>query len=174
MLFAGNFAPVGYLPCDGRLVNIADNDALYMLLGTTYGGDGQVTFGLPDLRGRVPQHFGNGLGLRPVALGQMSGTEANTLTSAQMPAHSHTFGATVSPACNSTDEESSPSPIGCFLAKTSGTNSYSTTQNGQTGPSSFTMQLSASGSGMPIDNIQPMLAMTYCIANSGIFPPQPY
>src|SRR5512135_3630836 len=88
-LFGGNFAPVGWAFCDGALVPISENDALFNLIGTTYGGDGQLTFALPDLRGRLPMHMGTGPGLSPRTIGEQGGVETVTLTANQIPAHSH-------------------------------------------------------------------------------------
>ncbi|AWI25770.1 phage tail protein [Flavobacterium pallidum] len=173
MLFAGNFIPVGYLPCDGSLQSIAENDALYNLLGTTYGGDGMTTFGMPDLRGRAPQHFGTGPGLKSYTLGQMSGSETVTLTTAQMPAHNHVLTATVAPACNNGDEESSDNPVGNYLRRFPGTNTYSANMNGQTGQSDpFTIPMMPQGGSQPMDICQPSLVMTFCICSSGIYPSQ--
>ncbi|MGK4567520.1 phage tail protein [Flavobacterium sp. 3HN19-14] len=173
MLFAGNFVPVNYLPCDGSLQSIAENQALYMLLGTTYGGDGMTTFGMPDLRGRAPQHFGTGNGLQPVTLGQVNGSETNTLSTSQLPSHGHTFTATVAPACNNSDEETSADPAGNFLRRFPNTNTYSNTQNGQTGQSApFNLNLMAAGASFPLENTQPSLAMTFCICSAGIYPSQ--
>src|SRR5687767_4659649 len=97
-LFAGNFAPRGWAFCQGQILSIAQNTALFSLLGTTYGGDGQTTFALPDLRGRVPVGTGQGPGLSPYQAGQKSGVENTTLLSTQMPAHVHTANTTVTPA----------------------------------------------------------------------------
>src|SRR5579862_682999 len=88
-MFGGNFAPLGYATCDGQLMAINQNQALFSILGTTFGGDGQVTFSLPDLRGRHPVHVGQGAGLAPRILGEMSGQESVQLTMNQMPAHTH-------------------------------------------------------------------------------------
>lgn len=88
-MFAGNFAPRGWAFCDGQLLAVSQNDALFSLLGTIYGGDGRTTFGLPDLRGRIPIHAGSGLGLTPRPLGQKSGIEQATLATAALPSHSH-------------------------------------------------------------------------------------
>ena len=87
VMFGGNFAPRGWALCDGQLLSISSNSALFSILGTTYGGDGRTTFGLPDLRGRVPMHPGTGPGLSPRTLGQKSGTETVQLTTAQLPPH---------------------------------------------------------------------------------------
>ena len=89
-MFGGNFAPRGWAFCDGQLLPIAQNDALFSILGTLYGGDGRTTFGLPDLRGRSPKHPGDGPGLRQVRLGERGGREEHTMTTAEMPSHSHT------------------------------------------------------------------------------------
>ena len=88
-MFGGNFAPDGWMNCEGQLLPIAENETLFQLIGTMYGGDGQTTFGLPDLRGRVPLHAGAGTGLTPRTLAQLGGAETVTLSTAQMPAHNH-------------------------------------------------------------------------------------
>ncbi|MGC4087610.1 MAG: tail fiber protein [Polyangiaceae bacterium] len=98
IVFAGNFAPRGWALCNGQLLPIAQNTALFSILGTTYGGDGRTTFALPDLRGRVPVHPGQGPGLSNYSLGQVSGTETVTLTTQNLPAHTHTF----APSCATT------------------------------------------------------------------------
>src|SRR5437868_2425626 len=90
-MFAGNFAPTGWAFCNGQILSIAQNTALFSLLGTTYGGNGQTTFGLPNLQGRVPMHWGTGAGLTPRTLGETSGSENVTLLSTQMPAHTHSI-----------------------------------------------------------------------------------
>lgn len=175
MLFGGNFAPVGWLQCNGQLIAISENELLYTLLGTTYGGDGVTTFALPDLRGRVPIHTGTGPGLPTVYQGQMLGNESVTMTNATMPSHLHPANVTVTPGCNSTDDEESPTPVGNYLTQR-GANTYATSQNGQTGPGTFGVVTSAiqpTGNNMPIPLSQPTLTMNYCIATEGIFPPHP-
>jgi microcystin-dependent protein len=92
-MFGGNFAPRGFAFCDGQLLSISQNTALFAILGTTYGGDGRTTFGLPDLRGRVPVHAGTGPGLSSYRIGQKGGTETTTITVANLPAHSHPYAA---------------------------------------------------------------------------------
>ena len=89
VLFAGNYAPKGWAFCNGQIMPIAQYQAVFSLLGTTYGGDGRITFALPDLQGRVPAHSGQGAGLQPIGLGEKIGTNTNTLTVGQMPMHSH-------------------------------------------------------------------------------------
>src|SRR4051812_1587744 len=95
MMFAGNFAPRGWALCDGSLLSISQNTALFSILGTTFGGNGQTTFGLPDLRGRLPMHPGQGPGRTGRTLGESGGAETVTLNTTQMPAHTHTASATV-------------------------------------------------------------------------------
>lgn len=155
-MFGGNFAPVGWLFCYGQLLSISEYDALYTLLGTTYGGDGQSTFALPDLRGRVPLHMGNGFNL-----GQSGGTETVTLTSNQMPVHSHMF-------LSSTNAPNSPSPGGGVPA-TSPLETYGEDQpllayNAQ--------KVGSFGGSQPHENLQPFTCVSFIIATEGIFPSQ--
>ncbi|MGQ2980998.1 MAG: phage tail protein [Polaromonas sp.] len=155
-LFAGNYAPLGWQFCNGQLLSIADYDVLFTLIGTTYGGDGQQTFAVPDLRGRVPMHQGQGY-----TLGQMGGTETVTLLSAQLPAHTHTLRASTLAATGST-------PGSAMLAATS-IASY------DTGAATTPMAASGvgvSGGSQPHDNMAPTLAVNYIISLFGIFPPQ--
>jgi microcystin-dependent protein len=152
-LFAGNFAPQGWLPCDGSLVPIADYDTLFQLIGTTYGGDGQTTFALPDLRGRVPVHQGNGY-----FLGQSFGVEAVTLTAQQLPAHTHPVVASSQPATHS-------AAAGNFFAQ--GEDPLYAAPGGATvtlGPTT------TFGGGQPHDNLQPYLGLNFIISLFGIFP----
>lgn len=159
-LFAGNFAPVGWALCQGQLVAIAENDVLYSLIGTTYGGDGQNTFALPDLRGRVPVHQGQGPGLSQRTMGQTGGTETVTLQSGQTPAHSH-------PALASTATASLGAPGGNLLAATTGS-TYGT------GPATTPMAsgaiTSAWGNPQPHENMAPTLTVNYIISLYGIYP----
>jgi microcystin-dependent protein len=154
--FAGNFAPRNWMFCNGQLISIAQNTALFAILGTTYGGNGQTTFALPDLRGRAPIGTGQGPGLSLVQLGEMSGTESVALTAAQIPAHTHTMPA-------STGAQTTNRPTGAYQAAG---NSYSTatpdTATGASNPST--------GSGQAHDNRSPYLGMNYIIAIQGIFP----
>lgn len=152
-LFAGNFAPQGWLFCDGALVPISEYETLFQLIGTTYGGDGQSTFALPDLRGRVPVHQGNG-----VVVGQSFGVETVTLTTLQVPAHTHPVVASNQPATHST-------AAGNFFAQ--GEDPLYAAPGGPTvtlGPTS------AFGGNQPHNNLQPYLGLNFIISFFGIFP----
>lgn len=160
-MFAGNYAPVGYALCNGQLLSISSNPALFSILGTMYGGDGVTTFGLPDLRGRVAVSFGQGPGLSNRVLGSMGGTETNTLSVAQMPSHNHTV--------NAVDAAGSlASPTGNLPADTSmfdkeySNGSPNTTMNGS--------MIGNTGSNQPINNVQPYTTVNYIIALTGIYP----
>ncbi len=160
MLFAGNYAPAGWALCNGQLLPIQQNAALFSLIGTTYGGDGQSTFGLPDLRGRAPIHVGQGPGLQNYVWGQKGGVEAVTLTSPEMPAHIHGFGQ----ACSS-DPGGEESPANNYLGSQS-PGIYSATSNAQMGAGTS----STAGGNQAHENRAPYLAINYCIALTGLFP----
>jgi microcystin-dependent protein len=157
---AFNFPPVGYAYCDGTLLPIAQNTALFSLLGTTFGGDGRVTFGLPDLRSRVPIMFGQGTGLTPYNLGDRGGVENVTLTLTEMPQHSHEVFA-------DSGNGSSTSPGGAVPAKSSQADKVYGAPNGT--PMNGGM-IAPSGGNLPHENRQPFLALNYYIALVGIFP----
>ena len=172
--FSGNFAPRGWALCDGQLLAISQNDALFSILGTIYGGDGRTTFALPDLRGRSAIHAGSGNGLSTVKLGDRLGNEINTITSNQMPSHKHNASSvvnSVSISVNSaTGEENTP--VGQHLA--GGTNIYSD----EVGANQFlggvsatgTTTLNTNGGSQPVNNRQPSLGINYIIALQGIYP----
>lgn len=159
-MFAGNFAPRDYAFCQGQILPIAQNTALFSLLGTTYGGNGQTTFALPDLRGRVPVQQGQGPGLSSYSLGQTGGAENVTLNVSQMPAHSHA--ATTNANAGGGGDTS---PTNNFLA---GDNQYSNVSNTQMNAN--TVQIAAAGNSQPHTNLQPFLAINFIIALQGIFP----
>lgn len=173
-LFGFNFAPRGYDYCAGQLLSIQSNTALFSLLGTTYGGNGVQTFALPDLRGRIPIGQGQGPGLPTYTMGEMTGTTAVTLTTANMPAHNHSAaGITVSiPASTSLGEESSPN--GTFLAATT-TDFYAPqpTSGVALGHVNVGGMTGVAGGSIPVSIMQPILVMNYCIATVGIFPSRP-
>lgn len=168
IMFGGNFAPRGWALCNGQLLSINQNQALFSILGTTYGGDGRTTFGLPDLRGRAAMHAGTGPGLSPRPLGQKSGTETNTLTIQQMPSHNHTASGTVTPqAKNGPGDETNPG--GGFPA-TAGTDLYAETPNTNMGSSNVSVTVNNNGGGQSFNNIQPFQCVYYIIALQGVFP----
>ena len=155
-IFAGNFAPVGWAICNGAVIPIDQNDALFNLIGTTYGGDGQTTFALPDLQSRVPVHVGPGF-----ALGQSGGAETVTLTTSQIPSHTH-------PGAVSSAAATSSSPAGGVFA--TGT---STPYSDQAADSSLAAgAIQSTGGSQPHDNMLPFLAVNFIISLFGIFPSQ--
>ena len=161
-MFAGNFAPRGWALCNDQLLAISQNTALFSLLGTMYGGDGRVTFGLPDLRGRIPMSFGQGPGLTPRDQGEMGGEETVTLLSQQMPAHTHVPNAESGGGNNT-------SPANNFWAASTRRDlTYTPTPTGPMSPDA----IRAAGNNQPHDNMQPYLAVSFIIALQGIFPPR--
>ena len=159
-LFGGNFAPLGWAFCSGQLMPISENDALFALVGTTYGGDGQVTFALPDLRGRLPIHQGQGPGLSTYVIGQLAGTENVTLTTSQMPQHTHIASANSGTGTAGT-------PTNGFWAATAA-NNYNTTPNTPMNP----LATSSVGNNVAHENMHPFLVVSFIIALNGIFPSQ--
>lgn len=161
-IFGFNFAPVGWAACDGQILPIVQNTALFSLVGTNYGGDGRTTFALPNLRGRFALHQGQGPGLSQRFIGESGGTATVSLLASEMPAHSHTLQADVSPT--------TAAPGGAALAPTStGTAVYrSGSANAQMAPGS----VAAAGGSQPHENRQPLLGVNVCIALQGIFPPR--
>ncbi len=200
-MFAGTYAPYGWAFCDGQLISISSNTTLFTLLGTTYGGDGRSTFGLPDLSGRVPIHAGNGKGLSNYQLGQSGGAETVTLKTSQIPKHTHsatftskesepiTANATIKAKNGKGDEENAD---GNYLATGETTkgkdvypidNGYSTTadttMNSQAveieitgGGSNGDVTVGDTGDSKPVPVMQPFLAINYIIALQGVFPPR--
>ena len=166
-IWACNFAPTGWALCDGQLLPLSQNTALFSLLGTTYGGDGKSTFALPDLQGRAAMFWGQGSGLSLHDLGETGGEETVTLLQTEMAGHSHTIGGafnagggTQSPT-NSVWAEA-PAGRGGFL------NAYAAPATGAMNPNA----LSITGGSLPHNNLQPYLTLNFCIALQGIFPPR--
>lgn len=158
--------PVGWLACDGSTYNISDYEVLYTLLGTAFGGNGQTTFGVPDMRGRVPVDMGQGTGLSPYVLGQMTGTENVTLTTNNLPAHTHTFEAgsiigTLGAPSNTT-----------VLAGMTNNPMFQASAASETQITLPANTISMVGGNQPHNNLAPTLAVNYCIAYLGIFPSQ--
>lgn len=169
-IFGGNFAPRGWLMCQGQILSIAQNTALFSLLGTTYGGNGQTTFALPDLRGRAPVGFGQGPGLSRYDLGQVSGTENVTLTLNNLPAHNHAVTGSVKLPVNS-DSSSTDNPEEAFPAPTSSNIYNSSASNGAyAGNLAVNLSTGSAGNNVPVGIMQPTLAVNYIICAAGIFP----
>ncbi|MDO6595505.1 tail fiber protein [Oceanihabitans sp. 2_MG-2023] len=163
IMFGGNFAPRGWALCNGQLLDISQNTALFSLLGTTYGGDGRTTFGLPDLRGRVPVHAGNGPGLPSVSLGQKGGLASYKLNANQLPSHTHA--AHIQAANPITRGEGTASPDGAYPAEGG---VYSTGKN--VAMASDSVAVGATGGGQDVSNMQPFQSVNYIIALVGTFP----
>ena len=157
-IFPYNFAPRGWAFCQGQILAIAQNTALFSLLGTTYGGNGQTTFALPDLRGRVAMSSGQGPGLSNYVIGELSGTETVTLNSTQMPAHNHLLNGSNNDATDSAPQGNVPAVIP--------SGGYTATPNTQMNPGAVTN----AGGSQPHGNLQPFLILNFCIALNGIFP----
>lgn len=169
-----NFAPTGWAQCNGQLLPISQNTALFSLLGTTYGGDGQSTFALPNLQGAVALHHGQGPGLAAYQLGQAGGQETVTLTAAEMPAHSHpgqeagqvaslTQPATSQAGTSNNPEDRVPAGTGSELR-------YAPTANAHM--QAYDLSTQAAGADLPISIMQPYLTLNFCIALQGVFPPR--
>jgi microcystin-dependent protein len=173
--FGMNFCPVGWANANGQLLAISENDVLFALIGTTYGGDGQQTFALPDLRSRMPLHQGTGGGATYV-IGQTAGAESKTLTTNQIPAHNHTVNATAKLRASSSAGDTA-APGGAVLANGGTTRAYATgPANVDMGPSlTSTFQTASAGQSSPqrYNNVKPYLTLTPCIATQGIFPSRP-
>lgn len=154
-MFGGNFAPAGWLFCQGQLLSISENETLFQLIGTTYGGDGQTTFALPDLRGRLPVHQGSGF-----VLGAAAGAESVTLTTAQIPGHTH-------PMLASTDVATQSAPGGAVVAQSTVADLYI-----EDAPNAdlATTALTPVGGSQPHTNLQPYLCISFIISLFGIFP----
>ena len=160
-MFGGNFNPNGWAFCAGQLMPISQNDTLFNLIGTTYGGDGQSTFGIPDLQGRVPVHMGQGPGIsQNYTIGEKAGVESVTLTTNQIPIHTHP------PLANGTGA-SAPGPGGNMWAQWSDAQFSDAGVNAQ-----MAAALSQSGGSQPHDNMIPFLVISFIISLFGIFPSQ--
>lgn len=164
-MFAGSFAPAGWAFCDGQLMPISENDTLFNLIGTTYGGDGQETFGLPNLQGRVPVHVGGALSY---TLGETGGVESVTLTTQQIPVHTHAMqivaggagGTTNVPASNTVLADSNTTVTNTYVAPFTGASQVALNGN----------SIGGAGGSQPHDNFQPTLCVSYIISLFGIYP----
>jgi len=165
--FGFNFAPVNWAFCNGQLLSIAQNTALFSILGTTFGGNGTTNFGLPNLQGQIPMHWGNPAGLPVTVIGEVQGQAGVTLTTQQLPIHTHTATASV---LGSVAEQSAIPTNTSFLSDAqAGDHTYTAT------PSSVTAQfspkaISVTGTSLPHDNMSPYLTLSFCISMNGLFP----
>jgi microcystin-dependent protein len=162
-IFAGNFAPRGWAFCNGQLLPVSQNTALFSLIGTTYGGDGRTTTALPNLKGRAPMHPGRGPGLTARRLGQRTGTETVTLTEAQMPSHNHTMIADASTGGPLGGGANTGNPKGNYLGASV---KFKSTTTGQVGM----VALTNTGGSQAHNNVQPFLTMNFIIALQGLYP----
>ncbi|WP_426702274.1 phage tail protein [Rhodanobacter sp. Col0626] len=165
-LFAFSRIPTGWFACDGSLQSIAQYEVLYTLLGTTFGGDGVNTFGMPDMRGQVPLHMGNAGGLSPRVLGQNGGSENVTLLPGNLPQHTHPYLAT-----SGMGNAATPSPS-AQLGAVSGDVMYASDLTGAHGVALAPTSVGSTGNSGPHENIMPTLTASFCIAWAGIFPSQ--
>lgn len=162
-IFGGTFAPVGWMFCDGSLLSISQYDTLFSLIGTTYGGDGQTTFALPDLRGRFPIHQGQGPGLSARTLGEAAGSETVTLQISQIPSHNHI------PVAN-TAAGNSNDPNSMYWASSGSVQQY--LPGDQANTNLNTGAISNTGNSLAHNNIQPYQVLNFIIATEGIYPSQ--
>lgn len=161
-MFAGNFAPNGWMFCEGQTLPIAENEVLFQLIGTTYGGDGEETFNLPNLASRVPMHMGTGPSGVTYQIGEMAGTEQETLTTQQIPSHTH-------PMLGSTDPAGQQSPVSNVVAKSTQVDLYI---NAQPQGAMNAQAISPAGGSQPHENCQPFLCINFIISLFGVFPSQ--
>lgn len=159
-MFAGNFAPRSWALCDGQLLSVSSNNALFSLLGTIYGGDGRTTFGLPDMRGRLPIHMGSGPGMTTRPIGQKSGSETVTVIAGELPTHTHAFQA-------STEGGADASPQGKVVSNSPGVKMFIEDPPGVSMASSA---IASAGGSQSHDNVMPFQCVNFIIALSGIFP----
>lgn len=172
-LFAGNFAPRGWAQCNGQILPISQNTALFSLIGTFYGGDGRTTFALPDLRGRAVVGAGQGPGLSNYEIGQVGGTEGTSLISNQLAAHNHTATITTNPPSSANNGNASVPTNGVYAPLGSGAAAYSSNITANMKPYQVSLETSLTGQSVPFSNRNPYLALIYIICLSGVFPSRP-
>jgi microcystin-dependent protein len=165
-IFGFNFAPTGWAQCNGQILPLSQNTALFSLLGTTYGGNGQSTFALPDMQGNACMHPGQGPGLSLYDLGQQGGSETVTLLVSEIPLHNHALLANPNPGDNLI-----PSPTTSLASSTGGSLYVTAASNPPLAQMAF-QALTPAGGSLPHNNMQPYLVLNYCIALQGVFPPR--
>lgn len=164
--FGFNFAPTGWALCDGQLISISQNTALFSLLGTSYGGDGRSTFALPNLQGSVPLGMGQGSGLSFRGLGETGGEDSLTLLATEMPAHSHGFKAFVGRGATNANDPATGDAL------TTSADGLAYVAAAPSGAALDPRTLAASGGGQPHNNLMPYLTLNFCIALQGVYPPR--
>lgn len=169
-MFAGNFAPRGWAYLDGQLINIYSNPALFSLIGTIYGGNGRVNFALPDLRGRVAIHPGDGPGLTERKLGQKGGAETVKLTTQQIPAHTHVAAATARANSSAGTTNNPTNAVWAESRRNNQTNYSANALDVNMAPTAIAVQVQSTGGGQAHDNMPPFLGINYIIALVGIYP----
>ncbi|WP_127124594.1 phage tail protein [Pseudoflavitalea rhizosphaerae] len=172
-LFAGNFAPRNWATCEGQILAISSNTALFSLLGTNYGGNGQTTFGLPDLRGRAVVGAGQGPGLSPYDLGQAGGSENTTLLTSEIPLHTHGIQLAFTPKCSSVNGNTGGPANTTYAPLSSGANAFSGVANAKMKSFDASVVTGPNGNGQPFSNRNPYLALNYIICLQGVFPQRP-
>ncbi|AAZ27710.1 hypothetical protein CPS_4424 [Colwellia psychrerythraea 34H] len=170
LMFGGNFAPRGWALCDGQLLSISSNTALFSILGTTYGGDGRTSFGLPDLRGRVAMHNGNGPGLSSRRLGEKSGTESNTLAQGNLPAHNHSVAALAKCKGGAGNANTAVGNVWSNDAGVSSATYSNADADADMAAAAINVQEADIGNSQPVNNVQPFQVVNYIIALQGVFP----
>jgi microcystin-dependent protein len=163
-IFAGNFPPAGWAFCDGQLMPISENDVLFVIIGTTYGGDGESTFALPDLRGRLPMHMGDGPATSFRQIGERAGVESVTLTTTQTPQHTH-------PMTASTDTGTLPDPGNHVAARSHTANVYMYLED-TPNTNMHAQAITPAGGSQPHENAQPYTCVNFIISLYGVYPPQ--
>lgn len=169
-MFAGNFAPKNWAFCQGQVINIASNTALFAILGTVYGGNGTTTFGLPDLRGRTVVGVGQGPGLSAYSLGQVGGAETQTLNLQTMPAHVHPVAIVAANPATDNDGSVSNPTNNVYGRDGNGITPYSSSPSVNMAPMQTAMQMTAIGSNAPFNQLRPVFGMNYIICMRGVYP----
>lgn len=168
LMFGGNFPPAGWMFCNGQILPISENETLFNLIGTTYGGDGQSTFALPNLQGRVPVHMGTGSGLSTYVIGESGGTESVTLTTQQIPAHNHL--PTTNTNGGTSAQLSTQSTLGDETSNASGGNAFAYLPAGGTQVTMPPQTVGQTGGSQPHENMMPYLCVSFVISLFGVYP----
>lgn len=169
-MFAGNFAPKNWAFCQGQIINIASNTALFSILGTVYGGNGTTTFGLPNLAGRVIVGVGQGPGLSQYSLGQVGGVETTTLNVTQMPAHVHPVAVTAANPATDSDSSTATATTAVYARDSNGISPYVSSPSVNMAPLQGNLTMTSTGSNTPYSNLRPVIGMNQIICMYGVYP----